>query len=124
MTPRFKAARRKKLKFRISCKSVHKQRNGRGFSENAESAWDSIFEAGKHLKIRPFGMHALEMTRIEAGFIQTNTDFMAAEDALRPIRMRSPYEIGMGWLVHFKKKKYFIGKKALKYEKENSTTER
>ena len=39
MTPRFKAARRKKLKFRISCKSVHKQRNGRGFSENAESAW-------------------------------------------------------------------------------------
>ena len=92
--------------------------------ENAESAWDSIFEAGKQLKIRPFGMHALEMTRIEAGFIQTNTDFMAAEDALRPVRMRSPYEIGMGWLVHFKKKNYFIGKKALKLEKENSTTER
>ena len=39
MTPRFKRARRKKLKFQISCKSVHKQRNGRGFSENAESAW-------------------------------------------------------------------------------------
>ena len=92
--------------------------------ENAESAWDSIFEAGKQLKIRRFGMHALEMTRIEAGFIQTNTDFMAAEDALRPVRMRSPYEIGMGWLVHFKKKNYFIGKKALKLEKENSTTER
>ena len=91
---------------------------------NAESAWDSIFEAGKQLKIRPFGMNALEMTRIEAGFIQTNTDFMAAEDALRPVRMRSPYEIGMGWLVHFKKKSYFVGKKALKLEKENSTTER
>ena len=91
---------------------------------NAESAWDSIFEAGKQLKIRPFGMNALEMTRIEAGFIQTNTDFMAAEDALRPVRMRSPYEIGMGWLVHFKKKNYFVGKKALKLEKENSTTER
>ena len=39
MTTRLKRARRKKLKFRISCKSVHKQRNGRGFSENAESAW-------------------------------------------------------------------------------------
>ena len=39
MTTRFKRARRKKLKFQISCKSVHKQRNGRGFSENAESAW-------------------------------------------------------------------------------------
>ena len=39
MTGRFKVTRRKKLKFWISCKSVHKQRNGRGFSENAESAW-------------------------------------------------------------------------------------
>ena len=39
MTTRLKRARRKKLKFRIWCKSVHKQRNGRGFSENAESAW-------------------------------------------------------------------------------------
>ena len=39
MTTRLQRARRKKLKFRISCKSVHKQRNGRGFSENAESAW-------------------------------------------------------------------------------------
>ena len=61
--------------------------------ENAESMWDKLFEAGSLLKIRPFGMNALEMTRIEAGFIQTNTDFMAAEDALRPVRMRSPYEI-------------------------------
>ena len=92
--------------------------------KNAEAAWDAIFDAGKHLKIRPFGMNALEMTRIEAGFIQTNTDFMAAEDALRPVRMRSPYEIGMGWLVHFKKKNYFIGKKALKKEKEMGSTER
>ena len=31
-TPRFKRARRKKLKFRISCKSEHKQRNGSRFS--------------------------------------------------------------------------------------------
>ena len=33
-TPRFKRARRKKLKFRISCKSEHKQRNGSRFSGN------------------------------------------------------------------------------------------
>ena len=92
--------------------------------ENAESMWDSLFEAGSLLKIRPFGMNALEMTRIEAGFIQTNTDFMAAEDALRPVRMRSPYEIGMGWLVHLNKKNYFVGKNALKDEKENNLTER
>ncbi len=33
-TPRFKRARRKKLKFRISCRSEHKQGNGSRFSEN------------------------------------------------------------------------------------------
>ena len=92
--------------------------------DNAESMWDSVFESGSLLKIRPFGMQALEMTRIEAGFIQTNTDFMAAEEALRPVRMRSPYEIGMGWLVHLNKKNYFVGKRALKNEKENNLTER
>ena len=32
---------------------------------NAESMWDSIMEAGKELKIRPFGMHALEMTGLK-----------------------------------------------------------
>ena len=92
--------------------------------QNAETMWDSVMEAGSLLKIRPFGMNALEMTRIEAGFIQTNTDFVAAEDALRPARMRSPYEIGMGWLVHLNKKNYFVGKKALKKEKQSGTTER
>ena len=92
--------------------------------QNAETMWDSVMEAGSLLKIRPFGMNALEMTRIEAGFIQTNTDFVAAEDALRPVRMRSPYEIGMGWLVHLNKKNYFVGKNALKKEKQSGTTER
>ena len=92
--------------------------------KNAEGMWDSVMEAGSLLKIRPFGMNALEMTRIEAGFIQTNTDFVAAEDALRPVRMRSPYEIGMGWLVHLNKKNYFVGKNALKKEKQSGKTER
>ena len=34
MTARFKVTRGKKLKFRISCKSEHKQRNGSRFSGN------------------------------------------------------------------------------------------
>ena len=46
---------------------------------------------------------------------------MAAEDALRPVRMRSPYEIGMGWLVHLNKESYFVGKRALKKKKRQVT---
>ena len=55
-------------------------------------------------------MNALEMVRVE-GFIQPNADFMSAEQALRPNRMRNPYELGMGWLVDLNKN-YFTGKKS------------
>ena len=40
-------------------------------------------------KFLPAGMNALEMVRIEAGFIQPNADFMSAEQALSPNRMRN-----------------------------------
>jgi len=63
------------------------------------------------------GMNALEMVRIEAGFIQPNVDFMSAEQALRPNRMRNPYELGLGWLVNLEKE-YFTGKQALIRHKE------
>ena len=62
-------------------------------------------------------MNALEMVRIEAGFIQPNVDFMSAEQALRPNRMRNPYELGLGWLVNLDKE-YFTGKQALIRHKE------
>ena len=57
-------------------------------------------------------MNALEMVRVEAGFIQPNVDFMSAEQALRPNRVRNPFELGMGWLVDLNKN-YFTGKKNL-----------
>ena len=40
----------------------------------------------------------------------------AAEEAVRPGRTRSPYELGMGWLVHLKKAQ-FNGRAALAAEK-------
>ena len=92
--------------------------------KNAEAMWDEIMEAGKLLKIRPMGMNTLEMVRIEAGFIQTETDFVSAEHALRPVRMRSPFELGMSWIVHLDSEDYFVGKRALTKEKEQNTSVR
>ena len=72
-----------------------------------------LFKFNKDYKVLAAGMNALEMVRIEAGFIQPNaTDFMSAEQALRPNRMRNPYELGLGWLVNLDKD-YFTGKLAL-----------
>ena len=47
--------------------------------DRALELWDLLFEAGALYGIRPIGTNALNMARIEAGFIITNMDFIAAE---------------------------------------------
>jgi aminomethyltransferase len=86
----------------------------------AEALWDALFAAGKEYGIRPIGTHALEMTRIEAGFIQAGVDFLPADEAVRPGRTRSPFELGLSWLVDFKKPN-FTGRAALLEEKEKGS---
>ncbi len=81
----------------------------------AELLWDRLFEAGEHYLIKPFGSDALEIARIEAGFVQAGVDFVPAEDDVRNGRTRSPYELGLGWLVNLDKG-VFNGRKALQKE--------
>ena len=86
----------------------------------AESLWDHIFTEGEKFNIRPIGSQALTIARIEAGFIQAGVDFVPALDAVRPGRTRSPYELGLGWLVNLDKAN-FNGKRALVAEKQNGS---
>ena len=79
--------------------------------------WDGLIAAGDLYRLTPIGSRALNLARIEAGFIQTNTDFMAADHAVRPTRPRSPFELGLDWLVDFDKGQ-FIGRRALLRERE------
>lgn len=81
----------------------------------AEALWDALFEAGRLRGIAPMGTHALNMTRIEAGFIQAGEDFLPADETVRPGRARSPFELGLDWLVDFKKPN-FNGRRALAQE--------
>ena len=92
-------------------------------NEDAINVWDSLFTFNRDYKVLPAGMNALDMVRIEAGFIQPNADFMSAEQALRPNRMRNPYELGMGWLVDLNKN-YFTGKKNLINLKKKTLTKK
>ena len=92
-------------------------------NEDAINVWDSLFTFNRDYKVLPAGMNALEMVRVEAGFIQPNADFMSAEQALRPNRMRNPYELGMGWLVDLNKN-YFTGKKNLVDLKKKTLTKK
>ena len=65
----------------------------------ALSLWDRLWQAGELHGIRAIGYGALNQTRIEAGFIVANADFVTAEGALRADRVRMPDEIGLDWLV-------------------------
>lgn len=88
--------------------------------DKAEALWDRLFEAGEPYLIKPFGSDALEIARIEAGFVQAGVDFVPAEEAVRPGRTRSPYELGLGWLVNLDKG-VFNGRKALQKEAEEGS---
>lgn len=84
--------------------------------EHAELLWDRLFEAGDLHGIRPIGETALGLLRIEAGFIQARVDFMPVHETVRSTHTRSPFELGLGWLVDFNKP-VFNGRQALREEK-------
>jgi aminomethyltransferase len=58
------------------------------------------------------GTHALEVARIEAGFLQAGVDFHPADSAVQIVRSRSPFELDLGRLVDFNKP-FFNGRRAL-----------
>jgi aminomethyltransferase len=84
--------------------------------EHAEALWDRLFDAGEVRGIRAMGSDALDMLRIEAGFILAGQDFLPAMEAVRAGHTRSPFELGLAWLVHFDKG-VFNGRAALLEEK-------
>ena len=67
------------------------------------------------------GTEALEQSRIEAGFIAAYVDFLPADVTVRSGRSRSPFELGLEWLVDFKKSN-FNGRRALAKEKRQGST--
>ncbi len=80
--------------------------------EAAALLWDGLMAAGAPYGIRPIGWGAVNMARIEAGFIQINVDFVSAEHTIRTGRDRSPFELGLDWLVDLGKG-HFNGRRAL-----------
>jgi len=81
--------------------------------EQALPLWDALQLAGTDFGgVEPIGSHALDMARIEAGFIGAHIDFLPADQAVRAGRASSPFELGLEWLVDFSKG-HFTGRQAL-----------
>jgi aminomethyltransferase len=83
----------------------------------AEPVWDALMAAGRSRGIRAIGSQALNLARLEAGFLSPNIDFVSAEHTLRTGRDRSPLELGLAWLVDFDKG-HFTGRRALLAERQ------
>ncbi|KRT63265.1 MAG: glycine cleavage T protein (aminomethyl transferase), aminomethyltransferase [Chloroflexi bacterium CSP1-4] len=84
--------------------------------EAAAEVWDALVAAGTAHGIRPAGMLALDVTRLEAGLILLEVDYTSARQAMNPEQNYSPFEIGLGRLVTFDKAD-FVGKRALEAER-------
>jgi aminomethyltransferase len=83
--------------------------------QDAVKVWDALMDAGRQFDIHPTGMLALDVARIEAGLILADVDYVSSKKALIASQKFSPYEIGLGKLVHLDKDN-FIGKQALMKE--------
>ena len=90
-------------------------------AEQALSVWDALTEAGRIFDLHPAGMLALDVARIEAGLLLIDIDFNSSKKALVEPQKYSPFEMGLGRLVHLDKHR-FIGQQSLIGEKKRGPT--
>ncbi len=85
-------------------------------NEDAVAVYDALMESGRNYQIMPAGLAALDVSRIEAGFIMNGVDYFSANHCVIDSQKSTPYEIGLGWTVDLDRER-FIGQEALKREK-------
>jgi aminomethyltransferase len=83
--------------------------------DQAVHVWDELARAGRHHDVHAAGMLALDVARIEAGLILIEVDYFSSKRAWIEQQKYSPFEIGLGKLVHLEKD-HFIGQQALEAE--------
>ena len=90
---------------------------------DAGVVWDAIVRAGPAYGLRPTGLLALDVARIEAGLLLIDVDFFSARKALTASQLYSPFEMGLDRLVDLNKES-FIGRAALVAERMRGTPRR
>jgi aminomethyltransferase len=78
----------------------------------ALTLWDRIWDAGAGRGLRAIGYEAMNLARIEAGFITAGVDFQPVHATERLHRGVTPFELKMARMVDFEKG-HFNGRRAL-----------
>jgi aminomethyltransferase len=86
-------------------------------SDRALDVWDALMRAGQAFDLKPAGMLALDVARVEAGLLLIDVDFTGSRKAMVPAQKYTPYQMGLERLVN-PQKAPFIGRDALVRERE------
>ena len=78
-------------------------------SSMGEALWDALVKAGEPFALRPFGVEAQRVMRLEKGHIIIGQD----TDGLT-----QPHEADMAWAIG-KKKAFYVGKRAVEIQNDN-----
>jgi len=84
-------------------------------TQSAKKLYNSIIEEGKNHKLSHCGMHAMDIMRMESGFLHWGHDISPEENQ---------FQAGLNFAVSFKKNVNFIGKDALLKIKDQKQTKR
>ncbi len=81
-------------------------------ADSAIGVWDALIREGRPFDIKPAGMLALDLARVEAGLLLIDVDFNSSRKALIDAQKYTPFEMGLGRLVTTDKGP-FVGRTAL-----------
>jgi len=86
-------------------------------NDDAVGLYDALLEAGEPHNMQPMGLDALDVSRIEAGFVLQGVDYISSRSCLIESRKSTPEEAGLGWTVNLDREGW-IGREALLRERE------
>ena len=79
---------------------------------DAAKVWDDLMVKGRAFDLHAAGMLALDVARVEAGLLLIDVDYHSSKKAVIPEQKYSPFELGLGRLVHLDKER-FVGRDVL-----------
>jgi len=85
-------------------------------NDEALAIYDALLEQGRPHGLLPMGLDALDVSRVEAGFVLAGVDYTSARGALIERQKSTPFELGFDWMVQLERAP-FIGQEALRAEK-------
>jgi aminomethyltransferase len=83
--------------------------------EKALPVWDALIAAGRPHGIEPVGLDALDVARIEAGFVLLGIDYYSSHKVVLEARRSTPHELGFDWMVDLERGS-FVGRDAIAAE--------